>query len=129
MDIARPFIRLPFSFDAAKMSEEVLRLPDSAWMAHPSRMQGNSAVALLSRGGGDNDEFEGAMAETPHLKLCPYVRQAMASFGEVLGRSRFMKLAGNSEVSLHVDFNYHWVSRVRIHIPVITNPEVIFYCA
>ena len=129
MDIAKPFIRLPYSFDAAKLAAEISELDDSAWMVHPSRMSGNSAVALLSRDGADNDDFEGTMCETPHLARCPYVRQIMASFGEVLGRSRLMKLAAGSEVSLHVDFNYHWYTRVRIHIPVITNPDVIFYCA
>ncbi len=97
-------------------------------MAHPSRMSGNSAVALISRGGGENDDFDGAMAETPHLQACPYVRQVIASFGEVFGRSRLMKLGAGAEVSQHVDFNYHWYTRVRIHIPVTTNPAVIFYC-
>jgi hypothetical protein len=52
----------------------------------------------------------------------------MASFGEVLARSRFMKLAAGEEVTEHVDFNYHWYDRVRIHIPVTTYPEVQFYC-
>ena len=33
-----------------------------------------------------------------------------------------------AELNLHVDFNYHWFSRVRIHIPVITHPSVIFHC-
>ena len=129
MDIAKPFIRLPYSFDAAKLAAEISELDDSAWMVHPTRMSGNSAVALLSRDGADNDDFDGAMSETPHLSKCPYLRQVMASFGEVLGRSRLMKLAAGSEVSQHVDFNYHWYARVRIHIPVITNPDVIFYCA
>jgi hypothetical protein len=98
-------------------------------MGHPQRMHGNSAVALISKGGEDNDDFTGAMAETPHLQACPYVRQVLASFGVVLGRSRLMKLAAGAEVALHVDFNYHWFSRVRIHIPIITNPQVTFYCA
>ena len=98
-------------------------------MTHPSRMTGNSAVALISRDGGDNDDFDGSMSETPHLQACPYVRQVIASFGEVFGRSRLMKLAGGAEVSQHVDFNYHWYTRVRIHIPIITNPHVTFYCA
>jgi len=129
MELSRPFIRLPFAFDAERLAEEVAALPADAWMAHPSGMKGNSAVALLSRDGGDNDDFDGAMTETPHLKRCPYVRQVMASFGEVLGRSRLMKLAVGGEVSMHVDFNYHWYTRVRIHIPVITNPDVTFYCA
>lgn len=129
MDIAKPFIRLPYSFDAVKLAAEVSELDDDAWMLHPSRLSGNSAVALLSREGGDNDDFDGMMCETPHLARCPYIRQVMASFGEVLGRSRLMKLTAGSEVSQHVDFNYHWYTRVRIHIPVITNPDVIFYCA
>ena len=129
MEISKPFIQLPYAFDAARLAEEVSRLDNAAWMQHPSRMSGNSAVALLSRDGGDNDDFVGTMLETPHLRRCSYVRQVMASFGEVLGRSRLMKLAAGSEVALHVDFNYHWYTRVRIHIPVITNPDVTFYCA
>ena len=129
LDLARPFVRLPYSFDAERLAEEAQSLPASAWMQHPSRMGGNSAVALVSRNGADNDDFDGEMRETPHLDACPYVRQVMASFGEVLGRSRLMKLASGAEVAQHVDFNYHWFTRVRIHIPVITNPDVTFYCA
>ncbi|MEL7185773.1 MAG: aspartyl/asparaginyl beta-hydroxylase domain-containing protein [Pseudomonadota bacterium] len=129
MDLPRPFIRLPYAFDAERMAAEAEALPASAWLAHPSRMAGNSAVALISRDGGDNDDFEGTMVETGHLHACPAIRQAIGSFGEVFGRSRLMKLAAGSEVSTHVDFNYHWYTRVRIHIPLVTNPGVTFYCA
>ena len=129
MNLSRPFIQLPYCFDADRLAEEVASLPESAWMEHPSRMRGNSAAALISRNGGDNDDFDGRMLATPHLERCPYTAQAMASFNEVLTRSRFMRLAPGAEVQLHVDFNYHWYTRVRIHIPVVTEPEVIFYCA
>ena len=129
MEISRPFIRLPFAFDADRMAEEIEALDDSAWMAHPSRMRGNAAVPLISRNAGDNDDFDGVMSPTRHLDRCEYVRQVMASFGEVLGRSRLMRLAPGAEVATHVDFNYHWYTRVRIHIPVITDPAVTFYCA
>jgi len=129
LEIARPFIRLPLSFDADRLASEVEALPESAWMVHPNRMSGNSAVALISRGGGNNDDFDGEMLETALLQACPYTRQVIASFGEVFGRSRFMKLAAGAEVAQHVDFNYHWYTRVRIHIPVITNPLVMFHCA
>jgi hypothetical protein len=129
MDLSRPFIRLPFAFDAERLAAEAEALPEQAWMAHPSRLHGNSAVALVSRDGGDNDHFDGPMRATPHLRRCPYMRQVMASFGEVLARSRLMRLAAGSEVQMHVDFNYHWYTRVRIHIPVATEPAVIFHCA
>ena len=126
--LSKPFIRLPFRFDAEQLAREVDRLPASTWMAHPSSLPGNSAVALISSGGGDNDSFEGEKKPTPHLGGCEYLRQVMASFGEVLSRSRLMKLDAGAEVSLHVDFNYHWFSRVRVHIPIITNESVIFHC-
>ena len=128
MELSQSFIRLPFAFDAARLATEAAALPDAAWMPHPSGMKGNSAAALISRDGGDNDAFDGPMAITPHLRQCAYAQQAMASFGEVLGRSRLMRLAPGCEVAAHVDFNYHWHSRVRIHIPVVTDPAVIFHC-
>jgi hypothetical protein len=129
MHLPKAFIRLPYAFDAARLAEEVAALPEQAWMAHPSGMAGNSAVPLISRNGGNNDEFDGPMSVTPHLRRCPYVMQVMASFGEILGRSRLMRLAPGCEVVTHVDFNYHWYTRVRIHVPVVTDPSVIFYCA
>ena len=128
MRLSRPFIRLPFSFDAERMAEEVRRFAPDRWMAHPSGLPGNSAIALISSDGGDNDSFEGEKKPTPHLGQCEYLRQVMASFGEVLSRSRLMKIDARSELNLHVDFNYHWFSRVRIHIPVVTGPRVIFHC-
>ena len=128
MRLSRPFIRLPFAFDAARLALEVQHLPARSWMPHPSGMRGNSAVALISSDGGDNDSFAGPKRATPHLNACPYAHQVLASFDEVLSRSRLMKLAAGAEVALHVDFNYHWFKRVRIHIPVVTNPRVIFHC-
>lgn len=128
MEIARPFIRLPFSFDTARLKGETNKLPQEAWMPHPLGLRGNFAVPLVSRDGGDNDDFHGRMCVTRYLKASPYLQQAMAAFGEVLGRSRLMKLESGCEVSEHIDFNYHWYTRVRIHVPVITNPGVTFYC-
>ncbi|MEX2490089.1 MAG: aspartyl/asparaginyl beta-hydroxylase domain-containing protein [Pseudomonadales bacterium] len=128
MELRKPFIRLPFNFDADRLSVEMEQLEPSAWMAHPSGLKGNSAIALISRDGQDNNDFIGNMKPTPHLASCSYHQQVMGSFGEVLTRSRLMKLDAGCEVTSHVDFNYHWYSRVRMHIPVVTNPDVMFYC-
>jgi len=128
MDIARPFIRLPFAFDADQLAREVRDLQNDSWRPHPLGLPGNFAVPLISRDGEENDDFHGRMCVTRHLRACPYTGQVMATFGEVLGRSRLMKLGPGCEVSEHIDFNYHWYTRVRIHVPVITNPSVTFYC-
>lgn len=97
-------------------------------MEHPSKMAGNSALPLISHLGERNHKFEGQMRPTQYLKKAPYMKQVMTTFDEVLSRSRLMRLSPGAQVSEHVDFNYHWYSRVRIHIPITTNPEVIFYC-
>jgi hypothetical protein len=128
MELDRSFIRLPYQFDAERLATEIGDLPAGAWMTHPAAFKGNSAVPLISRDGGMNDDFHGAMSITRYLEDCRYLRQVMASFGEVLGRSRLMKLAAGAEVVAHVDFNYHWYTRVRIHVPIITNPGVQFHC-
>lgn len=129
MKLVKSFIPLPFSFDAPKLAEEAVKLPDSAWLPHPSGLEGNSAVPLISVGGAINDLFNGRMATTKWLAECPYHQQVLASFNEILGRSRLMKLAPGAEVAEHVDVDYHWLTRVRIHIPIITDPEVMFFCA
>ncbi|MFT6100690.1 MAG: hypothetical protein ACJAYF_003251 [Arenicella sp.] len=128
MKLDQPFIRLPFCFDVDRLKSELDQFDAQHWMAHPNRMHGNAAIPLVSQNGENNDEFIGHMKMTAHLQRCDYLQQVMASFGEVLARSRLMRLAAKSEVSEHVDFNYHWYSRVRIHIPITTNPDVLFYC-
>jgi hypothetical protein len=128
MNLESEFIRLPYRFDAERMASEIHQFADTPWMAHPDRTDGNSALALISRGGGDNDELRGAMQLTPHLRRCPYLQQVIAGFGEVFGRSRLMRLEPGCEVVPHVDFHHHWHNHLRIHVPIITTPEVIFHC-
>lgn len=128
MKLPREFIRLPLQFDAQRLADEVAALPAAAWQAHPTGYAGNSAVPLVSVNGEANDFFAGRMGETPWLKQSPYLRQVLASFQVVFGRSRLMGLQGGSQVPRHSDINYHWFQRVRIHVPVITFPEVMFHC-
>ena len=128
MKLTQPFVRLPYQFDVERLRTELAQFTEHDWMPHPSGIVGNIAIPLISHGGGDNNDFSGKMQPTPHLQQCGYMQQVMASFDEVLARSRLMRLNAGAEVTAHVDFNYHWYSRVRIHIPLITTPEVRFFC-
>lgn len=128
MKLEAPFIQLPLRFDAARLAHELSLLESAPWRLHPDKTNGNSALPLISADGGDNDDATGDMRPTPHLERSPYLQQVIASFGEVFGRSRFMRLAPGCEVSEHVDVHYHWFNRVRVHVPVVTNPDVLFYC-
>ena len=128
MRLSQPFFQLPVLFDVARLQAEVAALPDQAWTAHPDRLPGNSAARLISAGGGETDSVHGQMLPTPWLEAMPYLRQALAGFGVVWSRSRLMRLAPGSGVPEHADINYHWHTRVRVHIPIFTQPQVRFHC-
>lgn len=128
MKLHRPFIKLPFRFDAARLQEEIAAIPAEAWARHPNNIPGNSALRLITVGGTENDDVAGAMAPTPHLLRSPYLQQVLSHFGVVWSRSRLMKLGAGSTVPAHTDVNYHWFHRVRLHIPVVTTPDVKFFC-
>ena len=128
MRLKQPFLKLPIRFDAEALAAEVRALPPSAWSPHPGHIAGNEAVRLITPNGDATDAISGPMAPTEHLESCEYVKQIMAEIGGVWGRSRFMGLAAGAEVPQHIDINYYWRTHLRIHIPVITNPGVLFTC-
>ncbi|HUI60192.1 MAG TPA: aspartyl/asparaginyl beta-hydroxylase domain-containing protein, partial [Steroidobacteraceae bacterium] len=128
MRLSRPFYRLPVRFELARLQQEVAAFPAEAWVNHPNGIGGNSALRLITAGGGENDDVDGVMQPTRHLLRSPYLRQVLASFGVVWSRSRLMKLAPHADVPEHADINYHWFYRVRVHIPVFTHPAVLFTC-
>lgn len=128
MELSRPLVKLPIRFDSEALAAEVRSLPKSAWVPHPTGFVGNEAVRLITPGGRPIDDLYGPMAPTEQLLTCPYTMEIMASIGCVWGRSRLMGLGAGADVPPHIDSHYYWRTHWRIHIPVITNPEVTFKC-
>lgn len=129
MRLDHPFIRLPLRFDAERLAHEIGAIEESTWRPHPQGFAGNSALPLIAAyGDPGNDATRGPMLPTPVLARLPYVRQVMESLGATIGRSRLMRLDGNAEATAHVDVNYYWMGRMRVHVPVVTQPEVEFLC-
>jgi hypothetical protein len=128
MRLASPLVRLPIRFDARALALEVEPMPGSAWMPHPTGYAGNDAALLVTPGGRLDQGFLGAMAATENLARTPYVRQVMAALGSTWGRSRLMRLAPAARVAPHIDTHYYWWTHWRLHIPVVTSPEVLFTC-
>jgi hypothetical protein len=126
--LKRPFLKLPIRFDPDALAAEVRALPPEAWTPHPTGYVGNEAVRLIAPFGEATDDIEGPMAPTEWLRRCSYIQEVMATIGAVWGRSRLMGLAAGREVPSHIDINYYWRTHLRIHIPVITNPGVLFTC-
>lgn len=130
MKLPVPFIQLPLSFDAPALAAEIAAFDESLWRPHPSGMPGNSALPLAAVDGDParGDALEGPMRPTPALERSPYLRQVLGNLGAVLGRIRLMRLSGRAEVEEHVDLDYYWNERVRVHVPIVTQPTVRFSC-
>jgi uncharacterized protein (TIGR03032 family) len=129
MRLDTELVKLPLRFDAGRLAAEVAAFGEEDWRPHPQGHPGNSALPLIAADGDPADDAtKGPMRPTPHLARCPYLRQVLASFDAVLGRTRLMRLDGNAEATAHADTNYYWMQRARIHVPVVTQPEVQFLC-
>ena len=122
------FYKLPLRFDSERLREEVSQFTEPEWRAHPQGHVDNSALPLVTVGGGMNDEVKGPMRPTPFLARCPYIQQVLASLGSPIGRARLMRIAGQSDAHAHVDTNYYWMHHIRVHIPALTYPQVEFMC-
>lgn len=129
MKLQTRFVQLPVQYDADALAAEIAALGEVAWLPHPQGYAGNDFLPLISaHGDPGNEAFEGPMRPTPYLAQLPYMRQVLASLGASLGRTRLMRLAGEAEVSPHVDVNYYWRDRMRVHVPIVTQPTVAFHC-
>ena len=129
MKLQVPFVQLPVLFDADELRREIHALTIDSWRDHPQKYPGNFALPLISVDGDpDSDAVAGPMRPTPYLEQCPYLMQVLAHLGAVWGRTRLMKLVGQAEVSPHFDMNYYWRERMRVHVPIVTQPAVRFIC-
>lgn len=128
MKLDTEFVKLPLLFDIDRLREEVAQFDDDDWLTHTTGYRGNMGIPLVSLNGEVNDAMHGPMQATAALQRCAYIQQIMRDFDEVFGRSRLMRLEPGHDVPPHIDANYHWYHRVRIHIPITTTEDVLFYC-
>ncbi|WP_264534732.1 aspartyl/asparaginyl beta-hydroxylase domain-containing protein [Flavobacterium sp. N1736] len=126
--------KLPISFSIDKLQKELAICEDNLWTPHfnTNRYEGNwTSVSLRSQSGLINDITSFANAEyknTDLLDRCPYFKEIMDWFECEKEAVRLLRLGGGSEIKEHVDNDTSYEDGFfRIHIPIITNPEVFFY--
>jgi len=126
-------IRLPIAIEIDSLVAEVSAIDEASWRPHPEGMPGNSALPLVATvGDPENDSVDGPMQPTPILQQLPAVVSIMAgltALGCPIGRTRLMRIDLESEVRSHVDTNRYWWDHLRIHIPIVTDPSVVFHVA
>jgi hypothetical protein len=131
----RASLNLPLQFEAALLQADLRQITADAFVPHFNTRyyQGDWSVAPLRSVGGrpghiyPDPTARNAFADTPLLARCPYVRRVLASFPCPQQAVRFMRLKAGSSIREHRDYRLGFEDgEVRLHIPVLTNPEVEF---
>lgn len=130
------YIQLPYYFDAAQMQQEVNAIT-AGWTAHFNTMhyQGDwSGIPLRSPGGkldnllADAGAVKEPFGDTPLMQQCTYLRSILDQMPWEKTAVRLLKLSQGAVVKEHKDYGLNYEQgEVRLHIPVITHPDVEFY--
>lgn len=134
MDNRVRHIKFPLFYDAARLQAEVSNILGIDWIPHYNKAgyQGNwNSVSLLSADGKSSNihavYVPEQMIATEILPQCPYIREILDAMAFKKTAVRLLRLEAGAEVKPHTDncLGYEDGS-FRLHIPVITNPEVEF---
>ena len=130
--------RFPMRFDVERMMAELGLLENDSWLAHYDKKISNgwTAVPLVSQDGslaGPDSQRAGPYSRykrTPVVEGLPYFRAILDAFDCPQGRVRLSKLLPHTIIRPHRDICAEAASvvfdQVRLHIPIITNPHVLF---
>ena len=128
-------VQLPFRFDVARLQADLANIVAEEFVPHfnTAFYQGDwSAVPLRSIGGRTDHIYpdptaKNTFADTPLLARCAYIREVLATLQCPMQAVRFLRLKAGSVIKEHRDHELGFEDgEVRLHIPVITNPEVEF---
>lgn len=130
------YIRLPFSFDDPLLKQELQAITAQQWQLHyqTKHYEGNwSAIPLRSIGGKPDNIFispeeNPVYGDTDYLRNSPAFQNVLSVFKCPLLAVRLLKLDAAAVIKEHRDNDLAFEKgEIRIHIPVITHPEVEFY--
>ena len=133
-------VRLPLMIDVAPLLVEIDALGAQAWRVHFNTGYhdgGWSGVVLQSAGGNENTLHVGATGSsgdsvqpTALSSGCPAIMRAIAMLQCPVKSARVLRLAAGSTIREHKDADLIWgEGEARLHIPLVTNPDVAFYVA
>ena len=132
-------LRLPFDFDPQRLQADLQFALGEPWSPHFNRdyYEGDwSGLALRAVKGAvdplhSNEQHSPeSFADAPVLDRCEYFREALATFQCPLKAVRLLRLKAGSIIREHSDGDLGFDrGEIRIHVPIVTNPEVEFYLA
>lgn len=129
-------LKLPFVFDSGKLKNDLNKFAESDWTPHFNTQyyEGDwSGIALRSTrnaklGGLYPDPTAEEFEDTGYLSRCDYLPEVLKTFKCELESARLLRLGAKARILEHRDYKMSFEDGVaRIHIPVLTNPQVEFF--
>lgn len=122
---------LDIQFDTCELVDDLNAISKEAWVFHGFHNTGHRVLPLVSSGGtlhNENGTYNHSLIppflETEYLKRMPYLQHVLNSFGTRPFRARLAELPPGHVVAPHRDLHPNWYNKVRLHIPIITHPDV-----
>ncbi|UVO54883.1 aspartyl/asparaginyl beta-hydroxylase domain-containing protein [Sphingomonas sp. SUN039] len=130
-------VRLPFAFDPAALQADLAAFDTTDWTRHfvPQNYEGKwDVLPLRAKRGATHpvamiysDPVATDYVDTPWLDHAPCLRAVLAQFDCTMLSARLMRLTPGSTIKEHSDLDLDAaLGRARIHVPVITNDDVVF---
>lgn len=126
-------IKFPLRFDVQKLQADVRKLLQNDWIAHYNQndYEGNwNSLSLFSSDGKSATIYampSAGLIPTEILADCPYFQQILDGLLFTKTAARLLKLEVGAEIKPHTDNCLGYEDGTfRLHIPVITNPDVHF---
>ncbi|GAA4757458.1 MULTISPECIES: aspartyl/asparaginyl beta-hydroxylase domain-containing protein [Flavobacterium] len=129
------YIQFPLLFDKKLLKNDVSKVLSDNWVKHYNTNDYSGdwdSIALMSQGGksgniyalpSNNDE----VIFTEALDSCSYFKEVINQFKFQKTSVRLLRLSVGAEIKPHKDYCLGYEDGCfRIHIPIITNPEVEF---
>ncbi len=135
MDELVRHIKFPMHFDPAKLKEDLRKVMDTPWIDHYNQNDYDgkwSSIALMSPDGKSDNIYafnanSKEITATDVLDSCSYFEDILDSFHFEKAAVRLLNLAAGAQIKPHSDYCLGYEDGFfRLHIPVITNQEVVF---
>jgi len=131
-------LQFDLQFDRERLKADLAKVLAHNWTAHynSAAYSGSwTSIALLSAGGKSGNinalpNEQEPVTETEVMEGCAYFREVLNSFECTKTTARLLRLDAGAVINPHRDYCLGYEDGVfRIHIPIITNPEVEFILA
>lgn len=135
MDELVRYIKFPLHFNTNRLKEDVQKVMNTNWVDHYNQNDYDgkwTSIALMSVNGKSDNIYafnfdSKEIIATDVLNSCLYFKEILDSFHFEKAAVRLLNLAVSAQIKPHSDHCLGYEDGFfRLHIPIITNPDVIF---